>query len=130
MLEYVLLLCTWVLAHMSACLKNVTECQMEYTSKRQAKFCTLFRDIKNYTHIKGRAGHQCLEILPTTSEIYIRNVYATYFVGQSPLEELIFAQVAHSSHNLMKSEDSLHYSQNPACIHILNRTDQVNAIHF
>lgn len=126
-----LLLCTWVLAHiMSASLKSITECQMEYASKGQAKFCTLFRNIKKYTHIKGRAGHQCLEIHPTTSEIYIRNVYATYFIGQSPLVELIFAQVAQSSQNLMESEDSLHYSQSPARIHILNRTDQVNANHF
>ena len=90
----------------------------------------LFRNIKNYTYIKGRAGHQCLEIHPATSEIYIRNVYATYFMGQNPLEELIVAQVPQSSQILMESEDSLQYSQSPSRVHNLNRTDQVNTIHF
>jgi len=47
-------------------------------------------------------------------------------MGLSPLEELIVAQVAQSSQNLMESEDS----QSPSCVHILNRTDQVNIIHF
>lgn len=51
-------------------------------------------------------------------------------MGQRPLEELIVAQVAQSSQNLMESEDSLPYSQNSSRVHILNRTDQVNTINF
>ena len=57
-------------------------------------FCILF------THANIRAGHQCLEIHPTMSESYIRNVYATFYMGQSPPEQLIVAQVAQSSQNL------------------------------
>jgi hypothetical protein len=114
----------------SATLRNITEYQMKCTSNGQAKFCTLFGNIENHTHIKVRAGHQYLEIHPTTSEIYIRNVYATYFMEQRPREELIFVQVAQRSQNLMDSEDSLLYPQSPARFHILNHTDQVNAIQF
>jgi len=47
-------------------------------------------------------------------------------MGLSPLEELTVAQVAHSSQNLMQSEDS----QSPSRVHILNSTDQVNTIHL
>jgi hypothetical protein len=103
---------------------------MECTSNGQAKFCTSFGNIENRTHISFRAGHQYLDIHPTTLEIYIRNIYATYFMEQKPLQEIIFAQVAQRCQNLTDSEYSSPCSQSLERVQIFNRTDQVNAIHF